>query len=78
MLVGVHLREAVLWNIPNEEGKGDSLSREQRTAVMVIVWEVIKAAANALCAFWVFEWKYLLLILPDSGTQEHCGVPPFS
>lgn len=58
-------------NIPNEEGKGDSLSREQRTAVMVIVWEVIKAAANALCAFWVFEWKCLLLILPDSGTVEY-------
>lgn len=40
------------------EGKGESEQRTtQRTAVMVCVKDE-KTTVNALCAFWVFEWKH--------------------
>lgn len=64
--------------VSKEEGKGQSEQRRtQRTALMAGVWKMIKATANALCASWVFEWKYFPLILQTVALRSTAEYLPF-
>lgn len=64
--------------VSKEEGKEQSEQRRtQRTALMAGVWKMIKATANALCASWVFEWKYFPLILQTVALRSTAEYLPF-